>query len=101
MIVNLRIDIDSYDNVQNLVQMIQAMGSVSGVEALDASGQPLQAPVKSESQVAGSGVEGASEQGLRTITVIDFYKKINAANLSVSQGLITNQAQLREEVQTW
>ncbi|OJJ18052.1 hypothetical protein BKI52_29825 [marine bacterium AO1-C] len=99
MIVNLRIDIDSYDNVQNLVQMIQAMGSVSGVEALDANGQPLQAPAKAE--IAGSGVEGASEQGLRTITVIDFYKKINAANLSESQGQITNQAQLREEVQTW
>ncbi|HAS43061.1 MAG TPA: hypothetical protein DCS93_21455 [Microscillaceae bacterium] len=99
MIVNLRIDIDSYDNVQNLVQMIQAMGSVSGVEALDANGQPLQAPARPE--VAGSGVEGASEQGLRTITVIDFYKKINAANLSVTQGLLTNQAQLREEVQTW
>lgn len=99
MIVNLRIDIDSYENVQSLVQMIQSMGSVSSVEAQDASGQPLQAPARPE--VAGSGVEGASEQGLRTITVMDFYKKINAANLSESQGQITNQAQLREEVQTW
>lgn len=99
MIVNLRINIDSYENVAGLVQMIQAMGSVSSVDALDEHGKPLQAPARPE--VTGSGVEGASEQGLRAITVIDFYKKINAANLAESQGQFTNQTQLREEIQTW
>ncbi|EAY27994.1 hypothetical protein [Microscilla marina] len=99
MIVNLRIDIDSYDSVQNLVQMLSSMGSVSSVKALDESGQPLKAPVKAE--ITGSGVEGASEQNLRPITVIDFYKKINAANLSEAQGIVINHVNFKEEVQTW
>jgi hypothetical protein len=99
MIVNLKLDVDSYDSVQNLVQMLGAMGSVSSVTALDENGQPLQAPAKAE--IVGSGVEGASEQNLRPITVIDFYKKINAANLSESQGIVINHANFKEEVQTW
>lgn len=99
MIVNLRIDIDSYDSAESLADMIRSMGSVSSVETLDQNGQPLQPAVKAE--MPGTGVEGASEQNLRAITVIDFYKKINAANLSVTQGQVFSQTQLKEEIQTW
>lgn len=99
MIVNLRIDIDSHDSAKSLAEMISSMGSVSSVDVLDENGQPLKAP--GQTKVEGSGVEGASEQNLRPITVIDFYKKINAANLSVTQGQVFSQTQVKEEIQTW
>jgi hypothetical protein len=46
-------------------------------------------------------VEDPDDQNLKPMTSIDFYKRINAANLAQKEKRMISQRELEQEVQSW
>lgn len=46
-------------------------------------------------------VEDLDDQNLKPMTATDFYKRINAANLTQKENRLFSQKAIEQEVQTW
>ncbi|MCS6821653.1 MAG: hypothetical protein NZ551_07275 [Microscillaceae bacterium] len=68
----------SFENVDQVVNLLKSSGLVHNLQ-----------------------VEDDDDQKLKPMTLIDFYKKINASNLAERERRVFSQKQVREEVATW
>lgn len=100
MQVNIQIEIDSEDNVHNLLQIIQSMNYISQAQAFDSSGKLIE---KEKPMTAPTSLEtvGFGDTNFRDMSITDFYKKVNAWNLDQNQNNLIEHETLKTEIASW
>lgn len=76
--VNIKVEVDSYENAENLIKTLKQMAFVSSVE-----------------------MEDEDDKNLKPMSATDFYKRINAANLAQKENRMFSQQAVKTEVQSW
>lgn len=76
--VNIKVEVDSYENAENLIKTLKQMAFVKSVE-----------------------MEDEDDKNLKPMSATDFYKRINAANLAQKENRMFSQQEVKTEVQSW
>jgi hypothetical protein len=76
--VNIKVEVDSYENAENLIKTLKQMAFVTSVE-----------------------MEDEDDKNLKPMSATDFYKRINAANLAQKENRLFSQQEVKTEVASW